>query len=725
MGRLALAVLLLLSMGCVQASESELAEGIAQRNAGNISNSIAILSALHASTADAGARTKSAGELGASLLQAGRLDEAQAALTEAVAGAAGAQRARYTLDLGNVAAGRKRLDEAQALYADAVALAGGDAQIQAAAQLNLARLADSSQRLALLEAIARRLPSIREERVRAAYQINVGYQAQGLGDSALELAYAQLDAARKSATALDDARLKAEALDALAGLYEEQQRPREALALARQGLAAARTLDRGRVADLLISLEWRSARLAAALGEPDLALASYQRAVESIEAVRPDIPIEYDDGRSTFRATLEPVYLGYADQLFRRAASLPAAEQAATLRRVRDVVELVRQAELQDYLRDRCEVEAIQRAPRSGVGKGVAILYPITFPDRIELLLETDAGIAWRTTAVPASTLRITARAFANDLRSAAPDYIHGAQTLYRWLLRPVEETLREQGVTTLIVVPEGTLRLVAMNALHDGQRFAIEKWAIGTVTGLTMTNTEPPAASAPAALIAGMSRPGGVVDKLPRATVAAVLGESAPSDPVRRSTELRDRLALPGVKEEVDSVVSIVHGRRMLDEEFTVKAFQAQAKSGDYRIVHIASHGVFGGSADASYIMAFDDILTMQGLQSLLREERFRRNPIELLSLSACQTAEGDDRSPLGISGAAVKARAKSVLGTLWPVEDAAARIVMEKFYANIAREHIDKVTALQRAQVETLKRSEFSHPFYWAPFVLIGNWL
>jgi CHAT domain-containing protein len=64
-------------------------------------------------------------------------------------------------------------------------------------------------------------------------------------------------------------------------------------------------------------------------------------------------------------------------------------------------------------------------------------------------------------------------------------------------------------------------------------------------------------------------------------------------------------------------------------------------------------------------------------------------------------------------------------VLGTLWPVEDAAARIVMEKFYANVAREHIDKVTALQRAQVETLRKPEFSHPFYWAPFVLIGNWL
>lgn len=146
---------------------------------------------------------------------------------------------------------------------------------------------------------------------------------------------------------------------------------------------------------------------------------------------------------------------------------------------------------------------------------------------------------------------------------------------------------------------------------------------------------------------------------------------------------------------------------------------------AGDYRIVHIASHGVFGGSADASYIMAYDDVLTLDGLQSLLKSEEFRKNPIELLSLSACETADGDERSPLGISGAAIKARAKSVLGTLWPVDDNAARKVMEKFYVVLHAGQASKTEALRQAQLELIRSSDLAQPFFWAPFVLIGNWL
>jgi CHAT domain-containing protein len=141
--------------------------------------------------------------------------------------------------------------------------------------------------------------------------------------------------------------------------------------------------------------------------------------------------------------------------------------------------------------------------------------------------------------------------------------------------------------------------------------------------------------------------------------------------------------------------------------------------------MVHIASHGIFGGTADTSYILAYDDLLTLNGLQSLLKADQFRKNPIELLSLSACETAQGNDRAPLGISGAATKARAKSVLGTLWPVEDNAARTLMENFYKGLVTAHLTKAQSLRQAQVGLIHREEFSHPFYWAPFVLIGNWL
>jgi CHAT domain-containing protein len=140
--------------------------------------------------------------------------------------------------------------------------------------------------------------------------------------------------------------------------------------------------------------------------------------------------------------------------------------------------------------------------------------------------------------------------------------------------------------------------------------------------------------------------------------------------------------------------------------------------------VVHIASHGVFGDSADDTFIMTFDELLTLDGLQALLRDPRLRGAPIELITLSACQTAEGDDRAPLGMSGTALKARARSALGTLWPVSDAAASTLMAQFYRLLADGRHSKIGALREAQIELLKNPAQRHPFFWAPFILIGDW-
>jgi CHAT domain-containing protein len=717
----AAASLLFLASPCALADPFQ--EGARERQSGNTLRAIDIFSALRASSVEPVARARAAGELGATLLQARRLDEARAMLLEAVSGLEGPARARYQLDLATVAAQAGRPDEARALLEQIAS--NPDARTAAVARLNLARVVPASDRRAHLERAAGLVTRIADERERGRLELNLGDQWRRLGGEWTAAAYAHLASALRLAKAAGDARLQAEALDSLSAAYESAGRAREALALAQEALEAARMLPPARVADLAIDLEWRVGRLAHALGDEAAALAAYQRAVQNVESVRGDIPIEYDDGRSSYRVTLEPVYLGYADLLFASLAALPEDEKQRRLVRIRDVIELARQAELQDYLRDRCEVEAIQRGPRSGVGKGVAVLYPIVFDERIELLLETDGGITWRTTRVAAQAVRATARLFAHDLRNGDDGYLPAARALHRWLLAPLEPQLAERGVDTLIVVPEGALRLVAMGALHDGRQFAIEKYAIGTVTGLTLTNTAAPPDAAPRALVAGLSTPGPVVDKLPSDTVDAILGVRGGGSRAASTTELRRSLELPGVKDEVQAIARILDGHSLLDSDFTARAFQSQAQSGEYRIVHVASHGVFGGSADASYIMAFDDVLSMNDLQALLRDERLRRKPIELLSLSACQSAEGDERSPLGISGAAMKARAKSVLGTLWPVEDTAARVVMEGFYGSLARDRLNKVRALQHAQREAMRDPRFGHPFFWAPFVLIGNWL
>ena len=155
-----------------------------------------------------------------------------------------------------------------------------------------------------------------------------------------------------------------------------------------------------------------------------------------------------------------------------------------------------------------------------------------------------------------------------------------------------------------------------------------------------------------------------------------------------------------------------------------TTLQFYTRLLSREFSVVHIASHGVFGDSADDTFIMTFDELLTLDGLQALLRDPRLRGAPIELITLSACQTAEGDDRAPLGMSGTALKARARSALGTLWPVSDDAAHRVMSGFYKRLAEGGRSRVQALREAQLELLALPNRQHPFYWAPFILIGDW-
>ncbi|MRV76801.1 CHAT domain-containing protein, partial [Duganella sp. FT92W] len=579
---------------------------------------------------------------------------------------------------------------------------------------------------------------------RAALLLNLGHQAAQAGTPALALAYGSLAQARD--LAVDGSRLKAEALDALAQLYEGQRQGDAAQALTQAALEHAGRQPPGAVADLVVALEWRLARLSQAQGRVAAALAAYQRAADQLERLRPDMPIELDDGRTSFRALFEPIYLGLADALLQAADGAPAAA-GDYLRRARDAAELIKQSELQDYLGDRCATDSVKGGSPTVIPAGTAVLYPLIFPGRTELLLETAGGITRYTSKVDGADVRATATAFARALRNGDSGYQAAARSLYDWLLRPIDAAAAAGHIDTLVVVPDGALRLVPIGALHDGSRFAIERYAISTVTGLSMTNTGAPAAAGDASLVAGAAQFGGVVDKLmltaPGKRLARDLARNvggsgvaqgrmlrAPVMPAGASGErlvqdMRAALALPGVEREVAAVGALLPGVALLDERFSVSAFSQAAGSGDYSIVHVASHGIFGGSADASFVLAYDDLLTLDRLQTLLSGEQFRRHPIELLTLSACETAEGNDRAPLGISGAAIKARAKSVLGTLWPVDDEAAVQLMQQFYRGLKQRRLSKTQALRQAQLDLIRTAEYAHPLYWAPFSLIGNWL
>jgi CHAT domain-containing protein/Tfp pilus assembly protein PilF len=722
---------------------------------------------------------RAAGELGVTLMQARRYAEAEAPLLAAYTHFQGRERARYAVYLGNIAQSLKRYAQAEAYYREALQHAADDADVHWSVSLNRLRLVPEAEKASRMAALSVELDQAGDQYELARHHLNLGHQATDIGKQTLRLAYHHLDTARRLAEPRGDTRLTAEAIDALAQLYENRGRIADGLALSAQALRIVGALSPARKADLVISLEWRRGRLLKARGESAAALAAYRRVVEQIDAVRQDIPVEYEDGRSSYRTLFEPVYTTYADLLLRQVDAHTPEMAQATLQQVVQTLELIRQTELQDFLGDRCATEAVQGGNSRALPEGTAVLYPLILPDRLELLLVGSQGIARHRVAVRGTELRDEVFAYAASLRRGLPDTRGAARRLNDWLLAPLAATLTTQRIERLVVVPDGAVRLLPMAALHDGQRYAVEKYAISMVTGMSMTNVNDPVRDGVAALVAGLSQPGPVVDKLGTLLAAQVLdpdaaagtasrglaqrgemrqlhrklevrarlqgqaGQEEGSDHESASTALvspaaavssassaevqalRERLALPGVRDEVRGLGRILPGQRLLDNEFTVGRFREAVASGDYRILHIASHGIFGGNAETSFIMAYDDVLDMNAFQRLLKDEQFQKNPLELLSLSACQTAEGNDRAPLGISGAAIKARAKSVLGTLWPVEDGAAKTLMQQLYKGLAQEKRGKAEALRQAQLNLLHDPATQHPFYWAPFVLIGNWL
>ncbi|MBI5719740.1 MAG: CHAT domain-containing protein [Burkholderiales bacterium] len=734
------------------------------------------------------ARARGAAALGAAWLRLDRQDEAARTLQQALAGPLPPrERAAVLLDLGNLALTQRRHTDADTAWKAAAALAPDDAELALAAELNRLRLPDwpdspdspdapaapdaragqarpgapgapgtpgapgMPNRAARLQAALVRSAALGDASVRARHTLNIAAQAAALGPASGELAWRAYEQGRMQALAAGEARLAAEAYEGLAALYEAQQRPDEALRLVEEGIVQAR---RAGARERLMQLEGLAGRLAARLGDGERALAAYRRAVEHVEAVRSDIPVRYQDGRSSFRDTLEPLYLGLTDQLLRRADAVPAAERGALLRQARDTVELIKQTELEDWLASRCGVEANRGSWKPPPGS--ALLHPIILPDRLELLVETANGMQRRTSAIAGPQLRDEVLEFVAALRERQP-LRSRAEGLHAVLVAPLEPLFAAEGIHTLVVVPDGVLRLLPFAALHDGRDWLLQRYAFATVPGLSLTPAPRHGPARLQALLTGMAEPGPVLEKLPRSLVDSVLdgadatrqgggqgaaapasstsgagnaatagstGTAPPAVVAARTAALREALALPGVKGEIEALARVLPGTVLLDRGFTLQALKARMRASAPPVVHIASHGVFGSSAESTFIMTYDELLTLDGLQSLLRDERPRESPIELLTLSACQTAEGDDRAPLGMSGTALKARARTVLGTLWPVADDAAQFVMEGFYRHLVEGRLSRAASLRDAQLALLARPGRSHPFFWAPFALIGDW-
>ncbi|PON15696.1 hypothetical protein C2W62_22425 [Candidatus Entotheonella serta] len=181
----------------------------------------------------------------------------------------------------------------------------------------------------------------------------------------------------------------------------------------------------------------------------------------------------------------------------------------------------------------------------------------------------------------------------------------------------------------------------------------------------------------------------------------------------------------LPHVAQEVAAIEKLYDNQSLINETYSRRNIQKRLNEAPYTIVHIASHGEFNSTADDTFILTYDSKLTLDQLDQMIGLLSRREEPIELLTLSACQTAVGDDRAALGLAGIAVKAGARSALATLWYISDEASAELVSTFYQNLQKPLYSRATALRHAHLRILRTWRYCHPAYWAPFLLINNWL
>ena len=606
-------------------------------------------------------------------------------------------------DIGNLYTATDRLSEAAAAYNEAIAAADAahDEPLTATAEINAARLAlrrnDVAQAAALLMRAVDRL-----ERLPPSYDRGMALIAAGsaiaehegaISPAAEAIASRALRAAAATAEAIHSKLLASEALGGLGRLDERQGWLDQAAQLTGQALFAA---QQAAAPELSARWNWQQARLLRRQGQIEAALASYRRAVAELQSVRQDIPVEYRGGHSSYYTTYGPLYLEFTDLLLRRTSADPG-DAARRIREARDTVEQLKESELQDYFRDSCitSFEAKRRSIDT-IAPGTAVLYPIVLPDRTELLVSFGQEQSQFTIPIGEKRLREQVLTFRQLLeKRTTNEYLPLARELYDRIMRPLAPVLARHRIDTLVIVPDKVLRLIPFAALYDGERFVVERYATAIAPSLHLVDPKPLTAVVRKALALGLSE--------------GVLGYAG----------------LPNVVREVAAVRDIEGGKSLLNGEFNRARFKSELKTEPYSLVHIASHGEFGGDPSQTFVLAFDGRLTMDDLERDIKFGEFRESALELLTLSACKTAAGDDRAALGLAGIALKSGARSALATLWSVNDRSAGDLVLSFYRGLHNETLSKAHALQVAQRELLQDPVFAHPSYWAPFLLVGNWL
>lgn len=440
--------------------------------------------------------------------------------------------------------------------------------------------------------------------------------------------------------------------------------------------------------EFLGRFETISGRVVALAGEYETLRRKRERSAEE-QARLERLEAELNVARTQFLATLD---------------SLEAAFQLAAGERAVDYGEL-----------NIKEVEGLKETLEA-LGPGVVLIHTLSTEETLHVLLTTPHTQVARRSDIGRVELNRLIEAFRERLRSAGSDSQGPAKALYSHLIAPIEEDLEQAKAQTLMVVLDGALRYVPVAALHDGEGYVVERYAVAIFTPAAQT----------------------VLKDRPRSDwEVAAFGVSE---------QLGDFLPLEAVPAELEGIVrrdgqdpdGVLPGVVRLNGAFTEAVFKDILGQGRYPVVHIATHFDFkpGTERDSALLLGDGSLLTLDTIRT---DVAFRFRGVDLLTLSACETEVGTKANGIEIEGFGTLAQrqgAKGVLATLWAVADQSTGLLMQALYARRQGEGevLSKAEALRQAQMALLDGSivsptdpnaTYRHPYYWAPFILMGNWL
>jgi CHAT domain-containing protein len=485
------------------------------------------------------------------------------------------------------------------------------------------------------------------------------------------------------ATALAESLDSARALSFAYGIAGDLKAQQTALTAAENDYTQALSLAQSVQAfDIAYDWAYKLAQLNEAVGRRVEAAEFYDSSIEALSQVREDLIAVNSELRFNFSDKIEPVYRDYLRFL--------VAEGDADLPQAINIHESLQLAQLENFLRCGRLISSEANA------QGVATIHIINLDETIEVIIsrsnEVHAYNVLAADVLPAAenlSLNLQSPAF---LEVAESDFLPYANILYDRLIRPAIEAGYISSTEPLSFALDSPFQTIPMGILHDGQQYLATTHLLSN--SLQLQQPTSPAGS-DRGLFAGLS-------------------ELAPSfsEPLAPS----GIGPLPETDFEADSLKRYLHSDVLLNQDFTATQLEQEIAAQDYKIVHISTHGQFSSVPEQTFLAAWDELVDIRKMAQIFQGAK----SIDLLVLSACQTAAGDDRAALGLAGLAVQSGARSAIASLWLVDSTGSSVLMDRFYEGL-KQGLNQAEALQQAQMTLLQSTAFSHPFYWAPFILV----